>query len=58
MPSNRYSELPSPSRTVVNDLQIALRSFSFDSNNSPAVEGIVVFMRDGVNQWGNKTREA
>ena len=28
-----------------------------ESNNTPALEVIAVFMRDGVNQWGNKARE-
>jgi hypothetical protein len=34
-----------------------LESKKEESNNTPALEVIAVFMRDGVNQWGNKARE-
>jgi hypothetical protein len=42
----------------MNRMWSLLKSKKEESNSTPALEVIAVFMRDGVNQWGNKAREA
>ena len=51
---DHVSELEAP----MNRMWSSLKSKKEESNSTPALEVIAVFMRDVVNQWGNKAREA